>query len=158
MFDIGFSEFVVIGIVALVVIGPERLPKVARTAGHLFGRMQRYVADVKADLNREMDASELRDIKNTVTEAANSMQDAMQSHVSEINTEIRKAEDEFGKLSNPMLHFGLAGGVHASSPAPGAGEAIEEASPQLDLGLGGEDPAPVTTAKANDPESVRASS
>ena len=112
MFDIGFSEFVVIGIVALVVIGPERLPKVARTAGHLFGRMQRYVADVKADLNREMDASELRDIKNTVTEAANSMQDAMQSHVGEINKEIKKAEDEFGKLSNPMLHFGLAAGTH----------------------------------------------
>ena len=48
MFDIGFSELVVIGIVALVVLGPERLPKVARTAGHLFGRFQRYVAGVKA--------------------------------------------------------------------------------------------------------------
>jgi len=155
MFDIGLSEFVVIGIVALVVIGPERLPKVARTAGHLFGRMQRYVADVKADLNREMDGSELRDIKNTVTEAANSMQDAMQSHVGEINKEIKKAEDEFGKLSNPMLHFGLAAGAHAAASPSTAGVSSEDPSPQLDLGLG-EEPGPTSAAK--DPETVRASS
>ena len=50
MFDVGFSEIVVIAVVALIVIGPERLPKVARTLGHLFGRMQRYVNDVKADI------------------------------------------------------------------------------------------------------------
>jgi sec-independent protein translocase protein TatB len=156
MFDIGFSEFVVIGIVALVVIGPERLPKVARTAGHLFGRMQRYVADVKADLNREIDASELRDIKSTVTEAANSMQDAMQSHVGEINKEIKKAEDEFGKLSNPMLHFGLAGGVHAAGAPSTSSDASDERSPQLDLGLGNEEPG--ATPAAKDPETARASS
>jgi Tat protein translocase TatB subunit len=52
MFDIGFSELVVIAVVALIVIGPERLPKAARTMGHLFGRLQRYVNDVKSDINR----------------------------------------------------------------------------------------------------------
>jgi len=156
VFDIGFSEFFVIGMVALLVIGPERLPKVARTAGHLFGRMQRYVADVKADLNREMDASELRDIKNTVTEAANSMQDAMQSHVGEISQEIKKAEDEFGKLTNPMLHFGLAGGAHAGASTAAAIESGDEASPQLDLGLGDGDSG--VPAAEKDPESARSSS
>ena len=60
MFDIGFSELMVIAVVALIVIGPERLPKVARTLGHLFGRMQRYVNDVKADISREMELDELR--------------------------------------------------------------------------------------------------
>jgi len=55
MFDIGFSELLVIGVVALIVIGPERLPRVARTVGHLMGRMQRYVADVKADIDREVE-------------------------------------------------------------------------------------------------------
>jgi sec-independent protein translocase protein TatB len=60
MFDIGFSELLVIGVVALVVIGPERLPKVARTAGHLYGRMQRYVSAVKSDISREMEFDELR--------------------------------------------------------------------------------------------------
>lgn len=60
MFDIGFSELMVIGIVALIVIGPERLPKVARTAGHLFGRLQRYVSTVKSDISREMELDELK--------------------------------------------------------------------------------------------------
>lgn len=60
MFDIGFTELLVIGVVALLVIGPERMPKVARTAGHLFGRFQRYVSSVKSDINREMDLDELR--------------------------------------------------------------------------------------------------
>ena len=60
MFDIGFSELVVIGIVALLVLGPERLPKVARTTGHLLGRLQRYVSDVKSDINREMQLDELK--------------------------------------------------------------------------------------------------
>ena len=61
MFDVGFSELMVIAIVALIVIGPERLPKVARTAGHLLGRLQRYVSDVKADINREMQLDELQE-------------------------------------------------------------------------------------------------
>ena len=59
MFDIGFSEIVVIAVVALIVIGPERLPKTARTLGHLFGRLQRYVSQVKADINREMEAADM---------------------------------------------------------------------------------------------------
>ena len=63
MFDIGFSEIVVIAVVALVVIGPEKLPKTARTLGVLFGRLQRYVGDVKADINREMELDELRKLQ-----------------------------------------------------------------------------------------------
>ena len=70
MFDIGFSELMVIGIVALVVIGPERLPKVARTIGHLLGRAQRYVSDVKADINREIQLDELKKLQSSVTEQA----------------------------------------------------------------------------------------
>jgi Tat protein translocase TatB subunit len=69
MFDVGFSEIFVIALVALIVIGPERLPKVARTLGHLFGRMQRYVNDVKADITREMELDELRKLQSTVEEA-----------------------------------------------------------------------------------------
>ena len=70
MFDIGFSEIVVIAVVALVVIGPERLPKTARTLGHLFGRLQRYVSDVKADINREMELDELRKLQREMQGAA----------------------------------------------------------------------------------------
>ena len=74
MFDVGFSELIVIGIVALVVIGPERLPKVARTAGHLLGRMQRYVSDVKADISREMQLEELRKLQSQVADSARELE------------------------------------------------------------------------------------
>ena len=66
MFDIGFSEIVVIGVVALIVIGPERLPKTARMLGHLFGRLQRYVSEVKSDISREMELDELRRLQREV--------------------------------------------------------------------------------------------
>jgi sec-independent protein translocase protein TatB len=74
MFDIGFTELIVIGVVALIVIGPERLPKVARTAGHLYGRLQRYVSTVKSDISQEIQMEELRragqEFKNSIDSAA----------------------------------------------------------------------------------------
>lgn len=87
MFDMSFSEIAVIGVVALVVLGPERLPKVARTAGQLFGRLQRYVATVKADINREMDSSELAKIKQEVQDAAKSFEATVQQHASSVEKE-----------------------------------------------------------------------
>ena len=77
MFDIGFSELMVIAIVALVVIGPERLPKVARTLGHLLGRAQRYVNDVKSDINREMQLDELKKLQTEVTDSARSLESSV---------------------------------------------------------------------------------
>jgi len=77
MFDIGFSELMVIGIVALLVIGPEKLPKVARTLGHLLGRAQRYVNDVKSDINREIQLDELKKLQSEVTESARSLEDSV---------------------------------------------------------------------------------
>ena len=87
MLDMSFSEIAVIGVVALVVLGPERLPKVARTAGNLFGRLQRYVATVKADINREMDSSELAKIKQEVQDAAKSFEQSVQQQASSVETE-----------------------------------------------------------------------
>ena len=87
MLDMSFSEIAVIGVVALVVLGPERLPKVARTAGHLFGRLQRYVATVKADINREMDTSELAKIKQEVQDAARSFEQSIQQHANVVEKE-----------------------------------------------------------------------
>ena len=91
MFDIGFSELLVIAVVALIVIGPERLPKVARTLGHLFGRMQRYVNDVKADISREMELDELKKLQSSMEDAARSMRRARCSkEVSETESELNK--------------------------------------------------------------------
>ena len=79
MFDIGFSELLVIGVVALVVIGPERLPRVARTLGHLAGRLQRYVTDVKADINREMELEELKKMRDSMQQTASSFESSVTS-------------------------------------------------------------------------------
>lgn len=92
MFDISFSEMAIVGVVALIVIGPERLPKVARTAGHLFGRLQRYVANVKADINREIDASELSKVKQEVTEAARAFEQTVQQQANAFENEARAIE------------------------------------------------------------------
>lgn len=66
MFDVGFSELVLIAVVAMIVIGPERLPKVARTAGALLGRMQRYVANVKSEVEREMQFEDLKKLQQEI--------------------------------------------------------------------------------------------
>ncbi|HTL27530.1 MAG TPA: Sec-independent protein translocase protein TatB [Burkholderiales bacterium] len=91
MFDIGFSELLVIGVVALIVIGPERLPRVARTIGHLMGRMQRYVADVKADIDREVELEELRKMRDSVQQAATSIESSVQSELNKAETELNQA-------------------------------------------------------------------
>jgi sec-independent protein translocase protein TatB len=92
MFDIGFSEVVVIAVVALIVIGPERLPKAARTLGHLFGRLQRYVNDVKADINREMEIDELRKLQQEVKSAAQEIETSVSSAARDFETSVRSVE------------------------------------------------------------------
>ena len=94
MFDIGFSEIVVIAVVALIVIGPERLPKAARTLGHLFGRLQRYVNDVKADINREMELDELRKLQKEVQTAASELKSSVESAAQGVETGVRDVERE----------------------------------------------------------------
>ena len=88
MFDVGFSELVLIGIVALVVIGPERLPKVARMAGHLLGRMQRYVNDVKADINREIQLDELKKLRAEVQDTARDLEMNIRSEMQTVETAV----------------------------------------------------------------------
>ena len=84
MIDLGISKMALIGVVALIVIGPEKLPRVARTVGALMGKAQRYVADVKAEVSRSMELDELKKMKETVTEAAKDMENTIQSNASEI--------------------------------------------------------------------------
>jgi sec-independent protein translocase protein TatB len=90
MFDIGFSELMVIAVIALVVIGPERLPKVARTLGHLAGRLQRYVSDVKADINREIELDELRKMRDSMQQAASSFESSVKSGLSAAESEVNQ--------------------------------------------------------------------
>jgi sec-independent protein translocase protein TatB len=91
MFDIGFTELMVIGVVALIVIGPEKLPRMARTVGHLAGRLQRYVADVKADINREIELDELRKMRDSMQQAASNFESSVQSELHKTETELNKS-------------------------------------------------------------------
>lgn len=93
MFDLGFSELMVIALVALIVIGPERLPRVARTMGHLAGRLQRYVADVKADINREVELDELKKMRDSMQEAASGVESSFREELSKTESELNSAAE-----------------------------------------------------------------
>jgi len=139
VFDIGFSELVVIGLVALIVIGPERLPRVARTVGHLVGRLQRYVADVKADINREVELEELRKMRDEVQQAASNLE----SSVTSVTSEISKTEEEVKQT--------LA--LEPSPPVPP--EAIGGAAPDAAVAASGTAPDCVAAQEAVKPAETK---
>jgi len=92
MFDIGFSEILVIAVVALIVIGPERLPKVARTLGHLMGRAQRYVSGLKADVSREMELEELRQAQRHVQQEVDSAEQVVRTSVQQLDQHLQQLD------------------------------------------------------------------
>lgn len=97
MIDLGLSKLALIGVVALVVVGPERLPKVARMAGTLFGRAQRYINEVKSEVSREIELEELRKMQQDMREAATSVEQTIAESVSKIESDVQEA------FSNPLL-------------------------------------------------------
>jgi len=99
MFDVGFSEMVVIAIVALIVIGPERLPGVARTVGALLGRLKRYVGDVKAEVNRELQLEEIRKMQQQLAEQASKLEQTVHKEVAEA-VEIKDAAEPLASLKS----------------------------------------------------------
>ena len=163
MFDIGFSEMMVIAVIALIVLGPEKLPRVARMAGHLLGRMQRYVNDVKADINREIELDELRKLQKEMQNTAQSIEQTVKGEMHSVESEFKQIGDATQKaLSDPVADaFADPPPVQSPAdtvptamappavqlepppeipPAPGAPGAV---SIQLELGL---DPAPLSNA------------
>lgn len=94
MFGLSFSELLVIGVVALLVLGPERLPKVARTVGHLVGRAQRYMSDIKSDIQREMEIQELSKIKDDVESAASQIRQGIDKTVSDIKDPLSSLKND----------------------------------------------------------------
>jgi sec-independent protein translocase protein TatB len=169
MFDVGFSELVVIALVALIVIGPERLPRVARTLGALLGRAQRYVNDVKADIQREVDLDELKSIRSTFQDAAKSVEQSMtqvgqelQAAGESLNQSISGTqEDKVGSTAaqSPAAAesatHGISGtadnpaGTSATQPAAAvAADESQTASAQMDLGLESKPAAELTAPKA----------
>jgi sec-independent protein translocase protein TatB len=93
MIDFGFDKIALIGAVALIVIGPEKLPRVARTVGHFIGKAQRYVSDVKAEVNRSIELDELKKMKSTFEDAARNVEQS-------VSNEIHQTTSDLNNLGN----------------------------------------------------------
>ncbi|HEX4842354.1 MAG TPA: Sec-independent protein translocase protein TatB [Limnobacter sp.] len=133
MFDIAFSELLIIGVVALLVIGPEKLPKVARTVGHLLGKAQRYVSDVKSEINREMEIEELRklqaEMQTTARKVETDVQSTLRDTESSLNQSVKSIEDDIAELekTNPSAAVGPA--QPSTAQAPQESSASAQVSP-----------------------------
>jgi len=102
MFDVGFWELALIGLVALIVIGPERLPKVARTVGLWLGRGRRFVANVKADIDKEIKAEELKEILDKQIRQANPAHEILEETRQDLNQIKRDAENSIHAASESL--------------------------------------------------------
>jgi len=130
MFDIGFSELMIIALVALVVIGPERLPRVARTAGHLLGRLQRYVGDVKADINREIQLDEIKKMQQQVEDSARDLQSSVTQEFTSLESTLNQS---LAQADAPALAPEAMEAAVPFEPPPPA--EAPPAVPQMDLGF-----------------------
>lgn len=99
MIDLGVSKIALIGAVALIVIGPEKLPRVARMIGTMLGRAQRYVSDVKAEVNRSMDLDELKKMKETVEGAARDVGNSIQTSAADFEKSWEQVTNEAGSTN-----------------------------------------------------------
>ena len=113
MIDIGLSKMALIGAVALIVIGPEKLPKVARTVGVLVGKAQRYVSQVQSEVNRSMELEELRKMKTDVQTAASDLGRSVQDGLDDAQSSLREGLDPFQES-----HEGAQGSYYNDLPSP----------------------------------------
>ncbi|WP_256078754.1 Sec-independent protein translocase protein TatB [Massilia sp. YIM B04103] len=103
MIDLGLSKLAIIGVVALVVIGPEKLPKVARMAGTLYGRAQRYLHDVKAEVSREIELEELKNLHKEVQETAQSIKSGVEESIAQNMSEVENAFRADDAAQSPLI-------------------------------------------------------
>lgn len=132
MFDIGFSEMVVIAVVALIVIGPERLPKVAHTLGLLWARAQRYVNGVKADISRDMAIEEMRQLQQKVQAEASGVEQSVKQAVQTLDQQFELANQAVRQplktvARQVQLEFETPLTPAATPPAPVAAPPAEPA-------------------------------
>jgi sec-independent protein translocase protein TatB len=117
MIDFGFDKIALIGAVALIVIGPEKLPRVARTVGHLVGKAQRYVAEVKAEVNRSIELEELQKMKSQFENAARDVEQTVHREVSEASSAFSQTwKDTTQSLANGMAAAPGEGSTTWSAP------------------------------------------
>ena len=108
MIDLGITKLALIGVVALMVIGPEKLPKVARMAGTLFGRAQRYINEVKSEVGREIELDELRKIQQEMTDAAKDVEQSISRNLAETERDLKSGWDEVKSAETSSFSFPVA--------------------------------------------------
>ena len=126
MFDMGFTEMMLIGIVALIVIGPERLPGVARTAGKYFGRLKRFMTTVKADVEQELRADELREILARQQQELNSLKDTISDAGREIEQEANALSDAGEAVVQTVAETSAGDSVAETVAESSAGDPVAE--------------------------------
>ena len=166
MFDVDFSEIMVITVVAFIVIGPERLPKVARTLGHLLGRGQRYISSVKADIVRDIGIEEMRQLQEKVqneyksaADAVNQVTQSLNQHAQEVtqslNQQVEKARE--GVNQESQLNFEVQPTqqqVSLEKPSAPKPSERDKGSPQLSKQSGGDTEGTVHTSSEKSAEEV----
>lgn len=126
MFDIGFSEIALIAVVALVVIGPERLPRVARVAGRMLGQLQRYVHSVKSEIDREIQLEELKKLQGELNSAAQGLESSLREGMKSVEDQAREMEGTF-----TMTDAELNARAETPAPEPESAPASETVVPAL---------------------------
>jgi sec-independent protein translocase protein TatB len=132
MFEIGFTELIVIGVVALLVIGPERLPKVARMAGHLYGRLQRYVSSVKSDISQEIQLDEIRRAGQNFKQSIESSVSDVEQQATVVDDYLRGEVEQIEKLTTTPDRVGDERAAKPVASKPGTVEPLLQQSLPLD--------------------------
>jgi sec-independent protein translocase protein TatB len=126
MFDIGITELGVIGVVALIVIGPEQLPRVAKTIGHLMGRLRRYVSDVKSDISREMEMADFKRMQEEIQSAASGFEQSMNQGISQLNEGAQELAAPLAEAAHELS------GTHVATVHTEPAEVLEVEAPDAD--------------------------
>lgn len=114
MFDVSFGEMMVVGVVALVVIGPERLPKVARTVGSFIGKAQRYATQVRNDINAQIELEELRKTQQDIRDAAQQFEQSINKEIHAAEAEVAQIHQQVDEIRADLTHKETAQAEHAT--------------------------------------------
>lgn len=128
MFDVSFSELLVIAVVALLVIGPEKLPKVARTVGAFTGRMQRYMAQIKEEVNREMRFDELQKLQQEIKQSVESAVESTQGNINQQMAEIKGVVNDAAKPKKTSSKVATSKTSNAPKPKAAATKRVKVAA------------------------------
>jgi sec-independent protein translocase protein TatB len=140
MLDISFFQILIIALVAMIVIGPERLPKTVRTLGHLLGRAQRYVSEIKSDIQREMELEELRKVQQSVQNIGKDIEQSVQSAIQETEKTVKQAEGGVREMESELNR------IASDKPeVQAAGEDTQTTVAASDTGVGSASTAEVET-------------